>query len=117
MPDDPPIKQYVINNALRDMAANPAMSHEKEQPGLLGQMWDMVPRIGDGHAMGMLRLGGHELTQALAAFPDSNIRPLDEPGVFGNSTPQIVTEPMGHEDYDLSLYAGPSAEQDRGIDR
>ena len=49
------------------------------------------PKIGEGHLMAMVRLGGHELTQVLAAFPESNIRPMDEPGTFGNPTPQIVT--------------------------
>lgn len=49
------------------------------------------PKIGEGHAMAMLRLGGHEITQALQAFPDSNIRPMEEPGVFGNeNAPQRV---------------------------
>jgi hypothetical protein len=52
------------------------------------------PKIGEGHAMAMLRLGGHELTQALAAFPDSNIRPMEEQGTIGNPTPQIVTQEM-----------------------
>ena len=53
------------------------------------------PKIGEGHAMGMFRLGAHELTQALAAFPDSNIKPMEEPGVLGNPTPQLVTQEMG----------------------
>jgi hypothetical protein len=59
------------------------------------KQWWQDLRIGDGHATGMARLGGHEVTQALAAFPDSTIRPMDEPGVFGNATAQIVTEEMG----------------------
>lgn len=48
------------------------------------EAWDNF-KIGDGHASAMARLGGHELTHALAAFPDSNMRPMEEPGVFGNN--------------------------------
>jgi hypothetical protein len=48
-------------------------------------------KIGEGHLMAMIRLGGHELTQALSALPESNIRPMEEAGTLGNPTPQIVT--------------------------
>lgn len=80
--------------------AGPAASPE---PGILAKLGSSISQawndmhIGQGHATGMLRLGGHELTQALAAFPDSNIRPVEEPGVFGNPTPQIVTQEMDPE--------------------
>ena len=47
-------------------------------------------KIGEEHAIGMLKLGAHELTKALQALPDSNITPGEEAGVFGNeSMPHI----------------------------
>ena len=83
------------------------------------QGWEDL-RIGDGHAMGMVRLGGHEITPALAAFPDTNVRPLEEQGVFGNVTPQIVTSEMGFDQM-FENYANRGMvhgqEQDRGTER
>jgi hypothetical protein len=83
------------------------------------QGWEDL-RIGDGHAAGMARLGGHEITQALVALPDSNVRPMDEPGVFGNPTPQIVTSEMGFDQM-FDNYANRGTvhgqEQDRGMER
>ena len=66
--------------------------------------------------MAMLRLGGHELTQALAAFPDSNIRPMDEAGTVGNATPQIITQEMGMSYVDMLDQAASrrNEDQDRG---
>jgi hypothetical protein len=58
-------------------------------------------KIGEGHAEAWLRAGFKELAQALPAFPDSHVRPVEEPGLVGNPTPQIVTEQMG--DYDAAL--------------
>ena len=52
-------------------------------------------KIGEGHAAAMGRAGFKELSQALVAFPESNIRPVEEPGTFGNPTQQIVTAEMG----------------------
>jgi hypothetical protein len=52
-------------------------------------------KIGEGHLAAMMRAGFKEVGQALVAFPDSNIRPVEEPGLVGNPTPQIVTEEMG----------------------
>ncbi|HEY4313312.1 MAG TPA: hypothetical protein VGN12_27930 [Pirellulales bacterium] len=43
-----------------------------------------------------LRQGSKELAQALPAFPDS-IRPIEEPGMMGNPTPQQVTEQSRNE--------------------
>ena len=77
-------------------------------------------KIGEGHAMAMLRLGAHELTNALAAFPDSNIRPMEEPGVFGNPTQQIVTEEITGRGVDPVSDEFREAAQrgsDRGNDR
>jgi len=56
-----------------------------------------APKIGEGHAAGMLRLGLKELAQALPAFPDSNIRPVEEPGTWGTATPQMITDQMGYD--------------------
>ncbi|MDB5346001.1 MAG: hypothetical protein JWP89_4378 [Schlesneria sp.] len=52
-------------------------------------------KIGEGHLAAMGRAGFKELAQALPALPTSNIRPVEEPGLFGNPTPQIVTQEMG----------------------
>ena len=38
----------------------------------------------------LVRQGARELSQVLPAFPDSNIRPVEEPGQIGNPTPQEV---------------------------
>ncbi|MGO9469780.1 MAG: hypothetical protein ACLQVF_37230 [Isosphaeraceae bacterium] len=59
-------------------------------------------KIGQGHLAAMVRLGLKELAQALPAFPDSNIKPVEEPGAIGNVTPPIVTDQMG---YDASSWA------------
>jgi hypothetical protein len=64
-----------------------------------------APKIGEGAFAAWLRAGLKELAQALPAFPDSTIRPVEEPGAFGNVTPQIVTDQMGHCDYDVSWAA------------
>ncbi len=84
---DKDIQNSVTRHAQADMANVPAASHDAPKAE--------ARKIGEGHAAAMLRLGAHELTQALAAFPESNIRPLEEMGVFGNTTPQIVTQEMG----------------------
>lgn len=76
-------------------------------------------KIGEGHVTAMLRLGGHELTQALQAFPDSNIRPMEEPGVFGNPTPQVVTQDMGYQKM-LERYTPdrtPAVDREQGMER
>jgi hypothetical protein len=83
----------VTRHAQADMANVPAASHDAPKAA--------TRKLGEGHAMAMLRLGGHELTQALAAFPDSNVRPMDEPGAVGNATPQIVTQQMGMSYVDM----------------
>ena len=63
----------------------------------------------------MLRLGLKELTQALPAFPDSNVKPVEEPGVFGNVTPQIATDQMGYDTALDSAHRGQfqSTDQER----
>lgn len=79
------------------------------------------PKIGEGHAAGMFRQGLKELAQALPAFPDS-VRPVEEAGVFGNPTPQIVTQEMGVSNYQdmLNGYIAqnpPQQQNDQGLDR
>lgn len=93
---DEQIQAAVIRHAMRDMAEVPTASHDAPEPA--GR------KFGEGHLMGMVRLGGHELTQALQAFPDSNIRPMEEPGTVGNPTPQVVTNDMGYQQM-LDSYA------------
>jgi hypothetical protein len=69
-----------------------------------------------------LRQGSKELAQALPALPDS-IRPVEEPGMMGNPTPQQVTEQSRSEsDFQklLDRYDSRSHERDdpdRGLDR
>jgi hypothetical protein len=95
-------------HAANDLANVPIVTKEAE-PQEAGRKW------GEGHAMAMLRLGAHELTQALAAFPDSNMRPIEEPGIFGNPTQQIVTKEMGLGEA-LKNYQLPEVQQERGND-
>lgn len=79
----------IMAEGVEPVVPEPAREQAQESPEQSGA------KIGEGHAMAMIRLGGHEITQALQAFPDSNIQPMEEPGVFGNPTPQIVTQEMG----------------------
>jgi hypothetical protein len=74
-------------------------------------------KIGEGHLAGMARMGLKELAQALPAFTDS-VRPVEEPGVFGNPTQQMVTQEMG-AGYQAMLndyvaQSPPEQEMDRG---
>lgn len=50
------------------------------------------PKIGQGHLAAMMRLGAKEVTQMLQALPDSTVKPLEEPGIFGNPVSQEVYE-------------------------
>ena len=59
------------------------------------------PKIGAGHLAAMGRAGLKELSQALVALPDSNIRPVEEPGLYGNLTPQEIV--AGKSEYDKML--------------
>lgn len=75
------------------------------------------PKIGEGALAAFGRQGLKELAQVLPAFPDS-VRPVEEPGMFGNPTPQIVTQEMGAGFRDmLQSYSGPEVEPPgQGID-
>jgi len=77
-------------------------------------------KFGTGHLEAFIRQGHKELTQVLPAFPDS-VRPVEEPGLVGNPTPQIVTQEMGagYQDMlqDYASRGGNDQEQERGIER
>jgi len=80
------------------------------------------PKIGAGHLAAMGRAGLKELSQALVALPDSNIRPVEEPGLYGNLTPQEIVQGKSEYDKMLSGYAArgqQAQEHDKGkeIDR
>ena len=49
-----------------------------------------MAKIGAGALSAAVRQGAKELAQALVALPDSNIRPVEEPGALGNLTPGEV---------------------------
>lgn len=55
-------------------------------------------KVGAGHADAMFRAGHKELGQALVAFPHGTIRPVEEPGLLGNLTPQeVIATKQNHE--------------------
>ncbi len=94
---DQEIQNAVTRHAQNDMKNVPTSSHDAPEV--------KAPKIGAEHATAMLKLGAHELTQALAAFPDSNVRPMEEPGIaFGNTTmPHIVEPDHGLDAYNAQL--------------
>ena len=49
------------------------------------------PKIGQGHASAMGRMGGKELSAILPAFPDS-VQPIDEYGAFGTQLPSEIAK-------------------------
>ena len=54
-------------------------------------------KFGQGALQAMIRLGPKELAQILPAFPDS-VRPIEEPGLPGNLTPQeVVNQKHGRD--------------------
>jgi hypothetical protein len=77
------------------------------------------PKIGEGHAQAMFRQGFHEIAQILPAFPDSNVRVIEEQGVAGNNPPAVVTSQMGYSRM-REEYAGRAArdpEKEKGQER
>ena len=77
-------------------------------------------KIGEGHLMAWIREGFKEIAQALEAFPGQGIHHVEEPGLFGNPTPQIVTNEMGAGTYQEMLREASQRggqEQDRGLER
>jgi hypothetical protein len=81
--------------AFDQIMSDPGPTRTAESAGGIEPQEQAGRKLGEGHLAAMGRLGAHEITQALAAFPDSNIKPMEEPGVLGNPTPQIVTQEMG----------------------
>lgn len=121
MVKDPTIQNNAINHARSDMSSIPTASHD-----VPASAEPAKAKIGAEHAKGMLKLGAHELTQALAAFPDSNVRPMEEPGVLGNETMPHITDAREHSaggDYHHGLDEASHDAQfrqkskDRGIGR
>jgi len=88
------------------------MADEKEQQKM---------KIGAGHLAAMGRAGLKELSQALVAFPDNNIRPVEEPGLVGNLTPQEIVHGKTQYESLLAGYASRGAVQqqtrENGIER
>jgi hypothetical protein len=89
------------------------MADEKEQPQKM--------KIGAGHLAAWVRAGHKEISQALVAFPDSNIRPVEEPGLYGNLTPQEILHGKTQYESLLSGYASRGATQqqtrENGVER
>ena len=76
-------------------------------------------KFGEGHFMAWIRAGFKEIAQALEAFPQG-IHHVEEAGLVGNPTPQLVTDEMGFTSYhDLLREASQRGgqEQDRGLER
>jgi hypothetical protein len=86
------------------------MSNKSTRPAFSAPLW------------AALRQGSKELAQALPALPTS-IRPVEEPGMMGNPTPQQVTEQShGESDFQklLDRYDSRSRgrdDPDQGMDR
>lgn len=78
-------------------------------------------KIGAGHLKAMARAGLKEISQVLPAFPDG-VRPVEEPGLTGNLTPQEVLSDKQRLDNVLEGYAARGSvvhgrEQDKGMER
>jgi hypothetical protein len=88
-----------------------AMAEEKEQ---------ISPKWGAGHLQAWLRAGAKEISQVLPAFPES-VRPVEEPGLAGNLTPQEVLSDKQRFENILDGYASRGSvhgpEKDRGMER
>jgi hypothetical protein len=69
------------------------------------------PKIGAGHLAAWVRAGGKEISQALVAFPNGSIQPVEEPGLVGNLTPQEIVHGKTQYESLLSGYASRGAVQ------
>lgn len=78
------------------------MADEKEQQKM---------KIGAGHLAAWVRAGQKEISQALVAFPDSTIRPVEEPGLAGNLTPSEIVHGKTQYENLLAGYAARGAVQ------
>lgn len=74
---------------------------------------------GAGHAAAMARAGHKELGQALVALLQGTIRPVEEPGLVGNLTPQEVVD--SKQSYEARLDQAAARETSnrtaRGLER
>lgn len=128
---DKDIEKAVVSHAKNDLAnaqqqkfgplvgGTPTIegSYSVVEPAMPEAAKTAARKIGEGHAMAMLRLGGHELTNALAAFPDSNIRPMEEPNTFGNEALPHY-EPVTHNDHlNAAAQRGPEPGREKGRSR
>ena len=59
-------------------------------------------KIGQGALDASVRVGFKELAQILPAFPDS-VRPVEEPGLPGNLTPQEVMHQKHGRDHEMEM--------------
>ena len=73
-------------------------------------------KFGEGHAAAWVRAGFKEIAQALEAFPGQGIQHVEEAGLVGNPTPQIVTDSMGYEDM-LNHHAAQAPQVEHGRDQ
>lgn len=94
---------------------------EEKKPGLLQQLRESAAQTKAGRAAikvkdvaravsnstgaaplhAMVRQGADEIAQVLAAFPDSNVRPVAESGQLFEPTQQLVTEQLTGKKVDL----------------
>lgn len=63
-------------------------------------------KIGQGHLKAALRQGQKEIAQVLQAFPPGPVQPVEEPGLFGNLTPQEVVQDKGAQQSYQSMLNG-----------
>lgn len=66
------------------------------------------PKIGAGHAAGMMRAGLKEIAQVLPAFPGHTVQPVEEQGLVGNLVPSEVLQTKGE---DQALVSQEQAQQ------
>ena len=116
IPEGRSVEANVIRHVQGDMDPEHISAAMKPERGFLGQIAEKIGQawenlhIGDEHMKAMVKLGFHELTPLFQALPDSNIRPMEEPGVFGNET----MPHLNPDDYGLSHYAhGNDRDNDR----
>jgi hypothetical protein len=77
-------------------------------------------KLGEGHFVAWMREGFKEIAQALQAFPGQGIHQVEEPGLFGNPTPNIVTNQMGAGSYQDMLREASQRtipDQGQGLER
>lgn len=79
-------------------------------------MNDNTPKIGEGHAAAMARLGLRELRGSV--YPESNVAQQTEYGLYGTRTPGEVAEARrSGEGHDLEEPSAPADERSVLADR